>query len=283
MNHTSNTSSNMYSRLVRSFALLPYFKGKWRIERLLEKFVKLPSAGIQFPYGFKMKLNGSSDFERGFYVRDIEVETSQYIQHTLNSGDCFWDIGANLGFFSMLASQCVGSTGQVHSFEPTPESFQRLAEHIEMNSMKNITAHNCALSDYNGFASINSPDKVNHGMNFISKHEDGQIIVQIGDDMSLMPPTLIKIDVEGSEPQVIKGLSQTIAKHLPKLIIEFSEPWLNRFNTICEELRDLILSLGPYQCSYPYKGKTQPVDLTHGFPHFKNLGKDHGQNYIFEA
>ena len=116
---------------------------------------------------FKMLLDPYSNHDLGFYRnykmhRLYEPETSKFIVKTLKKGDTFIDIGANNGYFSLMASILVGSTGKVYAFEPTPDSFKRLQTNVHVNKFKNIKLFECALGDKDGKIKLN-----------VSKKEDG--------------------------------------------------------------------------------------------------------------
>ncbi len=97
-----------------------------------------PARGLKWVTG-----SGTHGCWLGTYERDRQ----QQLTELLKPGDCFLDIGANVGFYSVLASRIVGATGQVHSFEPFPRNVDYLQKHIELNRLTNVTVHPLALSD----------------------------------------------------------------------------------------------------------------------------------------
>jgi FkbM family methyltransferase len=162
--------------------------------------------------------------------RLYEPETSKFIVKTLKKGDTFIDIGANNGYFSLMASILVGSTGKVYAFEPTPDSFKRLQTNVHINKFKNIKLFECALGDKVGKIKLN-----------ISKKEDGQnsiadivdkkesIVVQIkklDDILKGNRVNLIKIDVEGYEKEVFRGAIKTIKNNRNIKIVFENNPEL---------------------------------------------------------
>ena len=97
----------------------------------------------------EMKLFRDSVLSKLIY-KGFEVDETSFVKLLLNEGDVFVDIGANVGLFSLIASQKVGASGMVISFEPTPVTFERLQENINLNHLKNIDARRVALSDQAG-------------------------------------------------------------------------------------------------------------------------------------
>lgn len=83
----------------------------------------------------------------------------------LEPGSTFWDIGANIGFYTLLASRRVGAQGRVVAFEPTPATVARLRQHVTQNDCANVTVLPCALGHAPGEQTVYALDHANHGMN----------------------------------------------------------------------------------------------------------------------
>lgn len=104
--------------------------------------------------GLQLLINPRS--EKFYWTGTHEVAVQQAIAEILKPRMTFWDSGAHIGFFSLLASRCVGAAGSVHAFEPLPENGQRLLGCIERNGLKNITVHERALSGTGGEAVLHA-------------------------------------------------------------------------------------------------------------------------------
>lgn len=204
-------------------------------------------------HGFSMKIDPSRDtgvelslFETGTY----EKGTLHVLQQFLKPGDCFVDVGANIGLMSVFASQCVGKTGKVVAFEAHPETYGLLKDNISLNEITNIETNAFALGDENTTAFIYDNWDINRGgaslviQNEASKGHEVQ--VKKLDDVleETLQPKMIKIDVEGFELQVLKGAKQTIAAARPILIVEFSTSRDNNYDS--SELLNFIESFGFY-------------------------------------
>src|SRR3989344_5029290 len=88
----------------------------------------------------------------GYWLGSYESEQVSIFEKELKDGDVFFDIGANVGFYSLLAAEIIGKDGKVFSFEPLPENFKYLKKHIEINNYKNIFPFETAISDKVGIA-----------------------------------------------------------------------------------------------------------------------------------
>ena len=87
---------------------------------------------------------------RIFVAREYEPSTSQWIRGYLKPGMVFVDVGANLGWFTLLAARCVGAEGWVHSFEPNSVMADELRQNAALNGFSNITINELAVSDRSG-------------------------------------------------------------------------------------------------------------------------------------
>lgn len=203
-------------------------------------------------HGFSLKIDPSRDsgvelslFQTGTY----EKGTLHLIEELLKPGDCFVDVGANIGLMSVFASQCVGQTGKVIAFEAHPQTYDLLKYNIELNKAANIEPYAFALGDAQSTAVIYDNWDINRGgASLVIRNEGSQgheVEVRTLDE--LLPdvdPKLIKVDVEGFELQVLKGARNIIAAARPALIVEFSALRDNRYDNF--ELIDFIESFGFY-------------------------------------
>lgn len=133
----------------------------------------------------------------------------------IQPGDVFWDVGANVGLYSVLAAALPVST-QVHAFEPHPRMAERLKENADLNEAA-LGIHPIGLWDRSGEGTISSPDiPVGLGTPAVSEEEDDgvQIELRTGDTLikqGLPSPDLVKIDVEGAERRVLSGMKETLS------------------------------------------------------------------------
>ena len=164
-------------------------------------------------------------------VGNYEQETVLLFERRIRSGMRVVDIGAHVGFFTLLAAKLVGPTGEVYAFEAEPENYKILQSNINRNKYQNVTAENQAVSDNNGTAHfyLSGLDNGSHSLHKVRRRMTrGAIKVRETTLDAFFKAQgwpvidLIKIDVEGAENMVIKGMQQVLAlQPAPDLVIEF--------------------------------------------------------------
>ena len=179
-----------------------------------------------------------------------EPHLTQFVRDTLSEGDYFVDVGANIGYFSLLASSLVGPRGKVFSVEASPSIFQKLQANIAMNKSANIAAFNMAASDREGTLSIylgsdhnlGSTTTVasvasNGGQKLEAVIPAGPLPAIIGAE-NLLKARMIKIDVEGAEPSVIRGIGALLKEFGDETewVIEISPGWSDQTGDETAEL-----------------------------------------------
>ncbi|HEX3385636.1 MAG TPA: FkbM family methyltransferase [Mucilaginibacter sp.] len=179
-----------------------------------------------------------------------EFSEMSFLLHFLRPEDAFFDIGANIGAFSLLASGLCGS--KIIALEPAPPAFNILEKNIKLNRLAGkLTAVNAAAGGSKGILSfISDEDTTNHVIASDEKHRNSMEVPVITVDSLLTEalPALIKIDVEGFETEVLKGMDKTLnARSLKAIIIELNGSG-GRYGYDEEDIHQLILSKGfaPY-------------------------------------
>jgi FkbM family methyltransferase len=141
-------------------------------------------------------------------------------------GTCAVDVGANLGIHTLVLAACVGDGGKVHAFEPVPSICDRMEENLKLNGVTNVELHKEAMGSFSGDVVFDAnPTDFNVGKGRVTPQ--GDITVPIGtiDDRlgSLTQPvSVVKIDTEGHELEVLKGAVDLLSKHRPAVLIEFN-------------------------------------------------------------
>jgi FkbM family methyltransferase len=226
----------------------------------------------------KIKLSASSELSSHIYCGAFEWEEREWLMSELKASDTFYDIGANIGLFTLLASE---KCKNVIAFEPTGDTFRLLSENIALNfSPENVQLINAAASDTNGTQDIyvltNGKDAWN---SMAVKPEEGEYRIdqiktvnvdQMVESGSIPPPTVIKIDVEGWELHVLRGLENTILKYRPVMLIEFTQPNLIAAGTSSQELGEYIRSKNYELFTYDPRYRKLRVVKNFDFEH-KNL------------
>lgn len=187
------------------------------------------------------------------HTRYEPVETD-LIKSLLQSGNVFVDIGANIGYYSLVASRCVGASGKVYSFEPAPSNFSFLLKNIQENNSQNIIATMKAIAEKKGILQLFMDEHLsgghqifNSGMKTHSVDVDTISLDEFFENEKT-PIDLLKIDIEGAEMLALKGMRKTIASNPQmKIITEFYPVMIERCGfspqQYLHELRGLGFSL----------------------------------------
>ncbi len=182
-----------------------------------------------------------------------EDEINKAIRLSLKTGGVALDIGANIGLQSLRMSQAAGSDGKVIAFEPLQYLQKKFKKNIGLNKANNIILLPYALSDQESKAEFKiDPNTWNQGAFSIAGKQDGtelqNVEIKIGDDIpeikALSRLDLIKIDVEGFEFQVMKGLKNTLQKFKPRIIFEYDMKYWPANGQDIAECFNFLTSLG---------------------------------------
>lgn len=179
--------------------------------------------------------------KRGVY----EYEETQLVKKLVKNDFTVLDIGANIGYFTLILAR---QAKQVHAFEPEPRNFQILQKNVETNGLKNVTLYNAAVAETAGTCTLHLCD-TNRGMHRIYESHwcnEGTVDVQKIkiDDMNFERIDLVKIDVEGAELGVLKGMKQLLGKGKTMVLMEFHPPSIIEYGAQPREIYDLMMSLG---------------------------------------
>lgn len=222
-----------------------------KINKRIESLIKGKRIKIKIIEGSKMYLDPSD--ENGVSASlllegSYEKEETQLIKGLLKRDMVFVDIGANIGYYSLLASK---SCKVIYSFEPDPRNFLMLMKNIRLNNYTNIYLFNKAVLDNNNPISFYMDSKNFGGSSFAETNPE-----EVGGKISIKPIRLddifidskidlIKIDVQGAEERVIKGAINTI-KNNPniKIIMEFCPYGIRQVGDNPENLLNLLDELG---------------------------------------
>lgn len=201
---------------------------------------------------FYMLLNPSEHIQQqlfwyGYYERELGILMKKIVR----TNDVFLDIGANIGYFSLLVAAGWPSS-KVFSFEPVNKLFQQLNKNISINHFSNITPVNAAVGQINEEKEIFLSAPGNMGMssfqqpeNYSGKKEKVKVMAidHWFKTSGLTNIDLIKLDVEGSELAALKGMNEVLQKQRPALVIEINPETLSMFSLkpfeVCNYLNQL--------------------------------------------
>ncbi len=207
-----------------------------------QEFVADVGAGIKI----KVRLDWATDITYWTGTHEKHDELKVFLSY-LREGMVVFDVGANIGFYALHFARKVGPNGKVYAFEPVPEYFERLKQHINLNDVTNIIPVPIALSDQKGTAKMS----VASGDSSLFHHESDRFIevplATLDEFMSehqINCAHALKLDVEGAELHVIRGANHTIQNFKPIMMVELNATTLKAAGTSPEELFRTIVSYG---------------------------------------
>jgi len=157
-----------------------------------------------------------------------EPGVQEALRQHLCPGMTFYDIGANIGFFSLLAARLVGKAGRVVAFEADPEIAARLREHVARNEFDRITVEEKAVwseAKTVFFARTDPTTSPDRGLGHVVSSSGGDAIRVSAESLddytwTQAPPDFLKCDVEGAEVEVFRGAQRLLKKKRPGIICE---------------------------------------------------------------
>ena len=200
-----------------------------------------------------------------YYPGDYEVENYSFLQQQVKTGMHILDIGAHIGLFSTCSSQMAGPTGKIICFEPTPGTFSILKNTLRLNHCDNVIARQAAVSDKEGTATFYVSQTAGCNSNSLVKNKSGNQLtaydVQLVTIDSIVAeynllPSVIKIDAEGAELDVLKGGIKTFKDHKPVLILGLHPAFITQKGDSQEAIWNL-LSANEYQVRMYDKNMTK--------------------------
>lgn len=232
---------------------------KWMYERIVAPYLgwrRFTTVTTTY-FGAKVEVNFPDTIQRRIYFFGTwEPRISRFFARTLSDGDSFVDVGANIGYYSLLAANAVGPSGRVFAVEASPSIFGKLKRNVAMNGFKNIELFNVAVSDKAGLLKIYLGPDANIGSTTTigplssDHHLEAEIPASplaaiIGEDR-LLSARLIKIDVEGAEPQVIRGIAHLMHRFANETewIIEISPEAICKSGESVDDLLAVFRSAG---------------------------------------
>ncbi|MHB1080819.1 MAG: FkbM family methyltransferase [Prosthecobacter sp.] len=185
------------------------------------------------------------------YRYGYELETALLIAILCNDKSSFWDIGANWGYFSLLAASLPDFTGTVEAFEPNPRTFPDLCSTVKQAGLeRRVRCHNLGAGDATCEMELEETDKFNTGLSrLVSGGKGTKIQVIALDEFVSSPPRLIKIDAEEMELVILRGAPRLLKEDRPFLIFENFSHFKNPSLT-CEPIN--FLNLRGYEVYVPF-------------------------------
>lgn len=204
--------------------------------------------------GLLIRLYKDSVLSKLIY-KGFERSEITFTKKVLRENDIVLDIGANIGLFSIIASKIVGERGKVIAYEPSPITYKRLVENIEMNKLQNIVTRPVGLSEKQGKLKFNVSNNGFDAWNTFAQNDtDGRFQESILVNVETLDAELdlidkadiafVKIDVEGWEKFVLLGGRDFFNKYEPIVMVEFTEENTFQAGYFVQEIYDCLKNWG---------------------------------------
>jgi FkbM family methyltransferase len=207
---------------------LPAFKGRTRVAALIARRSIDPGVSYRTPLGIVLRVDPSDLFQVAMLMGFHEPRITRLIAREVSAGSVALDVGHMLGYFSLLMARRTGPGGAVHAFDPDPRAHRRLRENISRNSMHWIKANLLALGDHAGTARFGIHERIGWSSTKEVKEFSNWTSVPIQTLDSYVAEheidpariSVIKVDAEGGELEVLEGARDTLAAGGPHVVVE---------------------------------------------------------------
>jgi FkbM family methyltransferase len=179
------------------------------------------------------------------------------MQRFLSPGDVLFDVGANVGVFTLAGSRRVGPKGHVFSFEPSSRERATLERNVALNDCGNVTVIPSAVGDRGGTATLRVAAGQHRGQNTLApsfayagvqmERQETVPLVTLDDlwrSQTVRRPDVLKIDAEGSELQVLRGASSLLREAMPVVLFEINDTLLEASGASRAMVEQLLTSFG---------------------------------------
>lgn len=237
---------------------LPYFRGKGALALQILRAFPNRQLTARLPYGGRMAI-GLDTLRQSvlpYWIGKYEPAVVRVLSDCLaqlGPQASVVDIGANIGFYTIIAAAALGARGQgtVHSFEPDPKVYRELEQNIALNGFTNVRLNQQGVGDVTSEMTLYvNPNAITYSslrrtqefltdelcilVTTLDEYAHTQHIAKIG---------LIKLDVEGGELLVLKGAAKVLARDHPILIYEEFEGGYKKFGYTTRDVRQFLLDL----------------------------------------
>jgi FkbM family methyltransferase len=209
----------------------------------------------RLPTGGRLELHPGHSFTHCFWpgVDQYEPDVRAALLHLLKPGDTFVDCGANIGYFSVLATGLVGPHGRVVAIEANPQTFELLKRNLALNGCG--TPVHCAVTTNAGevdifvsdmgdvYSSLRTGGLVT-GDSVRSYKVPGRPLDEVVEDLGLDRVHVVKVDIEGGELDVLRSARRTMTQLRPVWIVEYGTNTWPAFGATAEQLLALVKDRG---------------------------------------
>jgi FkbM family methyltransferase len=200
-----------------------------------------------------VRLDLSEMIQQNMFLGNYEPIQTEWFRQCLRPGDVFIDIGASFGYYTTLGALLVTPKGKVFAFEPSTLASQVIEEMIEESLLHNVILSKAAVGKISGSVplflpntpELHSPSILQSDLNFVPVQVPMIALDHFAPLENVPRIKLVKIDVEGYEPDVLAGMDQLVKeRRIENIICEFNSGWLKRNSMTPTELHGRFLELG---------------------------------------
>jgi FkbM family methyltransferase len=262
----NSTSAKFWHLTLLAYGRLPNHPGKWRIfERIWPKTQGVwQEPSIVQRCGMRLEVDRRDFLGRYVYYIGYEVEETRFLEEYVKPGWVVADVGANIGYFTMLLARLVGPTGIVHAFEPAAPAYEVLLRNSKLNYAENVRAHKIALGGSTGVVPLAWGPAGNSGKTQLGRsggadeHVSLTTLEQFVEQHNLARLDLLKVDIEGSELRFLEGAISSLRRFRPIILLEINGAALAAFGAHPEQVLRFLTDLG-YQILIPTLRGSRPL------------------------
>jgi FkbM family methyltransferase len=259
-------------KIIRLFLRRKLFKGQFKLFLWLyeNKFLKdIKTIAEPIIGDFQINLDTGNFIDACvYYTGDYECYLKKHFAKLIKQGMTVLDVGANIGFHSLYFAELTGKSGKVISFEPIDINYKALSNNLLLNNFPQIIPVNKALSNANAqiHVHINSEEKNPGAYNLLDDGIKNTVIDCVkGDDflkeINITHVDFIKVDVEGFELKVLKGLAETIQTCKPIIVFEYDIHNQLKLNNNPKTIIYLLAEFGYHFFTINGYGKQIPLNI----------------------
>ena len=258
------TLRHLVSRALVAYGALPYHRGKWRVVDTVCSWAGLnenpPGPTEISRQGFRFAVDPKSYIDRTlYYLRVWEGYTTAFVESCLRPGMVAIDAGANIGWYTLAMARAVGPAGLVYAFEPADEELTRLRSNVRLNALENVRVKPLALAEAEGWTTLS--DTLDAGTTYVGGGKRPIATTSLDRlvaDERLERVDFIKMDVEGSELNVLRGAREVLRRFRPMIMVELEPVPLSRMGTDPQTVIAFLRSEG-YELKELVRGRLAPL------------------------
>jgi FkbM family methyltransferase len=208
-------------------------------------------------WGYKINMWRDSAQSRFLaFFSHLDWEEFNFMKNYLRKNDTVFDVGANIGLYTLWMVNCAGSSIQVTSFEPDEKNYSRLVTDIGLNNLTNVTIEKLALSNSTGKLNFTAGKDVWNHIVFQPEHKqsgyevDAVTLDQYCETKGITHIAMLKIDIEGAEYYAFQGAEKTLQAGMIDVILFEINYTIRRYNLKSAQVCNLLAKHGYYLYTY---------------------------------